>query len=101
MAVFHTAGLPPRRGRIILATIGCTMNTSAAPTKLAAENSHTRPRRDAGRSSSPRSGMSPAGSSRGITAWWDRLDSTSRIPAMVGASGRYGNARIDEVPGIR
>ena len=35
MQVFHTAGDPPSSGRIILATIGSTMNTSAALVKIA------------------------------------------------------------------
>ena len=30
MHVFHTAGVPPRRGKIILPTIGCTKNKSPA-----------------------------------------------------------------------
>jgi hypothetical protein len=32
MHVFHTAGVPPSSGRIILPTIGCTTNSRAAPT---------------------------------------------------------------------
>ena len=30
MQVFHTAGVPPRSGRSIFATIGCTQNKSDA-----------------------------------------------------------------------
>ena len=34
MHVLHTAGVPPRSGRIILPTIGCTTNSSVAPTNM-------------------------------------------------------------------
>lgn len=37
MLVFHTAGLPPRNGKIILATIGCTVNSNAALAKMVIE----------------------------------------------------------------
>jgi hypothetical protein len=30
MQVFHTAGVPPRRGRIIFPIMGCTRNNSVA-----------------------------------------------------------------------
>jgi hypothetical protein len=35
--VLHTAGVPPRRGRIILPTMGCTTKRSVAPTNMVAE----------------------------------------------------------------
>ena len=41
MQVFHTAGVPPSSGRIILPTIGWTRNSSVAPT-----NSVTRVERE-------------------------------------------------------
>ncbi len=36
IATDHTAGAPPSRGSTILANIGCTANSSAALTKIAA-----------------------------------------------------------------
>jgi hypothetical protein len=37
MQVLHTAGVPPRSGRIILPTIGCTTNSNVALTKRVTE----------------------------------------------------------------
>ena len=44
--MFHTAGEPPSNGSNILATIGCTANSSPAPRKLEAVSrpSSNRPR---------------------------------------------------------
>jgi hypothetical protein len=41
MLVFHTAGEPPSSGRTSLATIGWTMNTSAALVKTAVDQAHS------------------------------------------------------------
>src|SRR5882672_6142088 len=51
MHVFHTAGDPPSSGRIIFATIGSTMKTSAALVKIALANTRGARREcaDAGR----------------------------------------------------
>ena len=52
MQVFHTLGEPPRRGRIILLTIGCTRNNRQAPTNSVAAkpgSSSERGKRPAGR----------------------------------------------------
>ena len=38
MAVFHTAGAPPRSGRAIRANMGWMRNRSPAPTKIVAPN---------------------------------------------------------------
>ncbi|HUS09219.1 MAG TPA: hypothetical protein VMZ30_02045 [Pyrinomonadaceae bacterium] len=38
MQVFHTAGVPPRTGKSIFATIGCTEKSKAALTNNAMPN---------------------------------------------------------------
>src|SRR3954452_732440 len=98
MQVFHTLGEPPRCGRIILLTIGCTRNSRQAPTNsVAAKPGSSREReKTAGRTAELVLTSRLIGSRefRGTQARWFRLtrlkcrcrSAPSRPDAIAGAA---------------
>src|SRR5947207_9142934 len=98
MQVFHTLGEPPRRGRIILLTIGCTRNSRQAPTNSVAAKpgSSSERGKTAGRAADAVLTSRLIGSRefRGTQARWFRLTRLKRWkPRRASRVGRIRTAR--------
>lgn len=98
MLVFHTAGLPPRNGKIILATIGCTVNSNAALAKMVIEYMSTNgvSRAGGGRALLP-SSESNTPKSRTLCQQHDRIDSTLDGSKRDASSANYSNGNSSQL----